>query len=200
MDHPSVTVWLSQFKQGDQSAAKKLWDRYGPLLTKLARRRYHAATNPVFDEDDLVQSVFGALWSSAASGKLENIQGRDELWWLLLSIMRRKASNRLAYNLRQKRGGGRGVSRAQPGSEKVTLIEWTGIDPDQPPPDLILALEEEQQRLLNLLRDDTLRSIAMWQLDGYTHEEIACKLTVTPRTIIRKVNLIRERWAKELDQ
>lgn len=44
---------------------------------------------------------------------------------------------------------------------------------DQPPPDLILIPDEEQKRLLVLLRDDVLRSIAVWKLEGYIHKDIA---------------------------
>jgi len=59
-------------------------------------------------------------------------------------------------------------------------------------------LEEEQNRLLSMLRDDVLRSIAIWKLEGFTHEEIADKLGVTPRTVIRKINLIRETWTQDM--
>ena len=52
---------------------------------------------------------------------------------------------------------------------------------------------------MGMLRDDVLRSIAIWKLDGHTHEEIALKLGVTTRTVVRKFNLIRETWAQELD-
>ncbi len=195
-----MTIWLNQLKQGDQSAAKKLWDRYGPELIRLARRQYHSCTTAVFDEEDLIQCVFASLWQTATSGGLAGVQGREDLWWLLLAITRRKAITRKVYNSRQKRGGDAASPRVwsvspEDSSRPETLIN----DPDQPPPDLILVLEEEQQRLLALLRDDTLRSIAVWKLEGYTHEEIATRLTVTARTVVRKVNLIRERWAKELD-
>lgn len=200
MEHHSVTVWLRQLAKGDQAAARKLWDRYGPKLRELARRRFRGSFTAAGDEEDLVQSVFRHLWTGATQGRFDNVRDREELWWLLLAITRRKAVNRQAYNLRQKRGRGAislNGAGADPADSRCAIP--IGADPEQPPPDLILMLDEEQQRLLELLRDDVLRSIALWKLDGYTHDEIATKLNVTPRTIVRKVNLIRERWWEELE-
>lgn len=171
------------------------------MLVQLARRRYRSVSNPAFDEEDLVQGVFSALWAAATSGRLENVHGRDDLWWLLLAITRRKAINRQKHETRQKRGGGKAEQHSVGSySEDSSFFHPTSADPRQPPADLILVLDEEQQRLLNLLPDDTLRSIALWKLDGYTHEEIANKLMITPRTVVRKVNLIRECWERELNK
>lgn len=193
VDH-SVTVWLRQLAKGDQEAAQKLWDRYGPRLIQVARQRFRGAFNAAGDEDDLVQSVFNALWKGANDGRYDAVQNRDELWWLLLTITRRSASNRKAYNDRLKR---RQKTVSLDGDTDASNFALPA-DSDQSPPEMILMLEEQQQRLLGLLRDDVLRSIALWKLEGYSHEEIATKLSVTPRTIVRKVNLIRERWAEEL--
>jgi RNA polymerase sigma factor (sigma-70 family) len=193
VDH-SVTIWLRQLAKGDQAAAQKLWERYGPTLIQLARRRFRGTFNAVGDEDDLVQSVFNALWQGAQEGRYDEVRNREELWWLLLTITRRTALNRQAYNQRKKRGPG---TRSLDGDTDASNFGLPA-DSDQSPPEMILMLEEQQQRLLGLLRDDVLRSIALWKLEGYSHDEIATKLSVTPRTIVRKVNLIRERWAEEL--
>lgn len=195
----SVTIWLRQLGQGDQDAARQLWNRYGDALKRLIRSRFGGAITAAADEEDLTQSVFHVLWQGAAAGRWDTIKDRNELWWLLLAITRRKAINRQAYNTRLKRGAG---VETVPGQE--TLCGDTSSTPldrvadDRPPPDLILMLEEEQQRLLGCLRDDVLRSIAVMKLDGDSHEQIAQRFDVTPRTVIRKLNLIRETWLKEL--
>ncbi|MDB5337597.1 MAG: DNA-directed polymerase specialized sigma subunit, sigma24 [Planctomycetaceae bacterium] len=199
MEHQSVTVWLRQLANGDQEAAKKLWDRYGPELVELSRRRFGGALGALGDEEDLVQSVFRTLWTWATDGRLDGVQDREHLWWLLLKISRRKALNRHAYNKRQKRDhptislSGFSEDDSSPAPEDLIA------DDDQPPPDLILILAEEQERLLEMLNDDVLKLIAVWKMDGHTHEDIAQKLKVTTRTVIRKFNLIREIWSRELD-
>ena len=199
MEHQSVTVWLRQLATGDQDAAKKLWDRYGPELIELSRRRFSRVLGALDDEEDLVQSVFKALWTGATDGRLEAVQGREHLWRLLLKITRRKALTRHAYNTRQKRSHNPISLSGLPNDDGSLAPADRIADADQPPPDLILILAEQQDRLMGMLRDDVLRSIAIWKLDGHTHEEIALKLGVTTRTVVRKFNLIRETWAQELD-
>lgn len=198
-EHQSVTIWLRQLAQGDQEAAGKLWERYGPELLELSRRKYRGVNGPQADEEDLVQSVFRSLWQGARRGQLHELQDREQLWWLLLSITRRKACNRHAYNQRSKRARPTvslsGTSEdSDNGMPKSSLV-----DADQPPADWLLILAEEQDRLFTLLRDDTLREIAQRKLDGFTHQDIASNLGVTVRTVIRKFQLIREIWSKELD-
>ncbi len=199
MNDDSVTVWLRQLGQGDQEAARQLWNRYSSALLRLTKSRFGGAVTAAADEEDLVQSVFQALWHGATVGRFESVKDRDELWWLLLTITRRKAVNRQAYNARGQRFG-----HEVPLSHLETTVNGSTATPaisladEQPPPELILMLEEEQQRLLGCLRDDVLRSIAVMKLQGDSHEQIAQKLDVTPRTVIRKLNLIREAWSKEL--
>ncbi len=176
-----------------------MWERYSAALLRLAQSRFPGAITAAADEEDLVQSVFQTLWTGASAGRWDTVKDRDELWWLLLAITRRKAINRQAYNTRLKRGAG-----VEPIHQAETLCGDSSPTPldrvadERPPPELILMLEEEQQRLLGCLRDDVLRSIAVMKLEGDSHEQIAQKLDVTPRTVIRKLNLIREAWSKEL--
>lgn len=200
MEHDSVTAWLRQFSQGDQAAARKLWDRYGPQLIELARRRYPGAFNATADEEDLVQSVFRGLWSGAVAGRCDSVQDRDALWWLLLAITRHKAQHRRTHQHRQKRCEETRPLHETHGGDSGAASNFDLIDEDQPPADLLMILDEEQQRLLAQLRDDVLRSIALWKLEGYSHDEIASKLDVSGRTVMRKVNLIRECWAHELEK
>jgi DNA-directed RNA polymerase specialized sigma24 family protein len=56
---------------------------------------------------------------------------------------------------------------------------------------------DECRRLLELLGDATLRSVAVWKMEGYTNAEIADKLGCVPVTVERKLQLIRRVWANE---
>ena len=49
----------------------------------------------------------------------------------------------------------------------------------------IVMLDEEHQRLLRLLRDDQLRCVAVWRIEGYSIDEIAAKLQIAPRSVAR---------------
>jgi FixJ family two-component response regulator len=42
-----------------------------------------------------------------------------------------------------------------------------------------------------------LRLIAVWKMEGYHNQEIAAKLGCVPRTVERKLVLIRTLWSQE---
>jgi hypothetical protein len=48
-----------------------------------------------------------------------------------------------------------------------------------------------------LLGDDDLRAVALQKMEGYTVDEIAVSLGCAPRTVARKLGLIRGLWEKE---
>jgi DNA-directed RNA polymerase specialized sigma24 family protein len=159
------------------------------------------------DEDDIAQSVFIALCHGADAGRLQSLASRDDLWWFLLAVTRQKIISHLRCDAALKRGSGR-VETV--GSFEAFCDEDAELDEDgvrgrfhalvsnEPTPDFLVMLEEEHQRLLNLLRDDQLRSVAVWRIEGYSTDEIAAKLQIAPRSVTRKLNLIRRTWANEV--
>jgi DNA-binding CsgD family transcriptional regulator len=46
-----------------------------------------------------------------------------------------------------------------------------------------------------MLGSETLRSIALWKMEGYTNEEIAAKLGCVRFTVDRKLRAIRAAWS-----
>ncbi len=69
----------------------------------------------------------------------------------------------------------------------------------EPTPEEAAELADECRRLLDTLKEPELRQIALWKVEGYTHEEIAARLDCVPRTIERKVSRIRLLWRHELE-
>ncbi|MBW3543305.1 MAG: LuxR C-terminal-related transcriptional regulator [Planctomycetes bacterium] len=69
---------------------------------------------------------------------------------------------------------------------------------DAEPPDLPMIFEEEHRRLVSLLRDDTLREIVRWKIDGYSNRRIAEILGISEHSVGRKIRLIRMIWSEEL--
>jgi len=64
----------------------------------------------------------------------------------------------------------------------------------EPTPAFAAQVAEQCRRLVESLGDGDLRTIAVWKMEGYTTEEIAAKLRRAPRTVERKLDLIRQRW------
>jgi RNA polymerase sigma factor (sigma-70 family) len=198
---PSVSQWISHLKEGNADAAQRLWERYAMRLVELARRRLKDAPKGVADEEDIAASVFHSLCRGAAAGRLQNVQNRDDLWWLLLAITKQKVVDHVRRETAQKRGSGRiqsesGLNGNPDDSHGFALDRLVG---DEPTPEFVLMIEEQHERLLGLLRDDRLRQIAVFRIEGFTVPEIAEDLRVSTRSIERKLQLIRGVWSKELE-
>lgn len=199
-DDPSISQWIEGLRAGEAVAAQRLWERYAERLVGLARRRMGEGPKGLGDEEDVAQSVFHALCRGAAAGRFASVKDRDDLWWLLLAITKQKVIDHHRRETAQKRGGGRvtpesGLAAEHEGRPGFALDRLVS---DEPTAEMLLMLEEQNQRLLGLLRDDNLRSIAMSRVEGYSVEEIAGDLQVSMRSIERKLNLIRQTWTKDL--
>jgi DNA-directed RNA polymerase specialized sigma24 family protein len=191
----SVTDWINRLQVGDAAAAQPLFERYFAPMVQLARARVKDKQIRVADEEDVALSAFDSFCRSAKEGKFPRLDGRGNLWGLLVVIATRKAVDYVQRANREKRGGGavRGDSAfGEPGIEQVIGTE--------PSPDIAAMMAEAFERRLDLLPSDTLRAVALLKLDGYTNEEIATKLTVDVRTIERKLNLIRSFWQEYRDE
>jgi DNA-directed RNA polymerase specialized sigma24 family protein len=126
------------------------------------------------------------------------VSRRDDLWWLLLGITRQKVADYVRRETAQKRGSSQiqSESTLTPRENQPFLLDQ--LLGDEPSPEFLAILNEQNEYLLNLLRDDQLRRIAIWRIEGYTVEEIGMLLTVSARTVERKLRLIRSSWSKEL--
>jgi DNA-directed RNA polymerase specialized sigma24 family protein len=193
----SVSIWIAELKTGDSLAAQRLWEGYFPRLVGLARKKLRAMPRRTADEEDVALSAFDSFCRGAEQGRFPRVTDRDDLWPLLVTITARKALQLLRRHGRQKRGGGavRGDSafRDGPGGGE----DETGLDQvvgSEPTPEFAAQMAEECQRLLGQLGEGDLREVAVWKMEGYSNEEIAAKLGCVPRTVERKLALIRTLW------
>jgi DNA-directed RNA polymerase specialized sigma24 family protein len=145
-------------------------------------------------------SAFASFCRGVARGHFPQLGDRDNLWHLLVTLTARKASHLLRDERRQKRGGGAvqdeaALRRAGTAQVPGSFDELVGTEPT---PEFAVQVAEEYRRLLERLGEDELRSIALWKLEGYTNQEIACKLGCVRLTVQRKLRLIRDIWTKEM--
>src|SRR5262245_43387208 len=102
----SVTHWVTALKGGDTVAAQLLWERYHHQLIVLARRKLLASPRRAADEEDVVQSAFHSFFQGLARGRFPQLNDRDNLWRLLVTITARKALDQLAHERSKRQGGG----------------------------------------------------------------------------------------------
>ena len=145
-------------------------------------------------------SVFKSLCLGAEQGRFDILTDRDDLWHLLLTITHQKSVDQIRHQQRQKRGGGkvRGDSVLAHPDESGVGIGFDQLTNSDPTPSQLADIREEMARLMGLLRDDTLRCVATWKLEGYSNEDISERLNMTTRSVERKLRLIRDKWSKEL--
>ena len=175
-----------------------LWNRYFQEVVRVARNRLGNAPRRTADEEDVAISVFRNLCQAAAEDRFTKLTNRIELWKLLLKSTNDKAIDQLRRDCRLKRGGGnvRGESVFGQLADEWPEAGLAGVADEESVPDLSLFLDD----LLSLLRDDTLKSVALLRLEGRSNKEIAECVDLAVGTVERKLDLIRKTWAKELER
>jgi DNA-directed RNA polymerase specialized sigma24 family protein len=187
----SVTGWLGLLLADQSAAAQPLWERYFAQLVRLAREQLRGAPRRAADEEDVALSAFDSFCAGARRGQFPRLADRVDLWRLLVVITARKAGRLVRDQRRQKRGG---VVPAGAGDAQAALEQVAGREPS---PEFAAQVAEECRRLLGVLNNDELRSVAVWKMEGCTNAEIAGRLRCAPRTVERKLRLIRTLWEED---
>ena len=196
----SVSNWIGQVRQGEDQAAAQLWQRYFHRLVALARTALRGAPRRAADEEDVVLSAFNSFFRGAEQGRFPNLDDRDGLWRLLITLTARKAAHLRRYERRLKRGGGAVLDQAalagsaEDSSEPADLAWIVG---EEPTPAFAAQVAEECERLLGSLPDPGLRFVAVSKMEGYTNQEIADRLGCCLSTVERRLQVIRRVWAED---
>jgi DNA-directed RNA polymerase specialized sigma24 family protein len=192
----SVTRWLERLQGGDQAAARELWERYFRRLAALARLKLQGSPRRAANEEDVALSAFASFCRGVEHGRFPQLFDRNGLWRLLVVFTVRKAAHQLRDEGRLKRGGrpaGPGPADALP--DEAVLEQ---VMSREPTPEVAAEMAERVRSLLASLDDAELEAIAVWKMEGFTNDEIAARLDCAPRTVERKLRLIRCIWEKEL--
>jgi DNA-directed RNA polymerase specialized sigma24 family protein len=188
----SVTEWVMNLQHGDQDAAAPLWARYFDRLAAVVREKLRPIRHKAADEDDVAASAFCMFCQRAQAGRFAELQGRDELWKVLVVIAKCKAISLLRHELAQVRGEGKVQGEAF----------LADIVSREPSPQFATELLDETEHLLGILRleDGSLSLIATRKLEGRRNQEIAAELGVTLRTVQRKIERISIIWAADAEK
>jgi RNA polymerase sigma factor (sigma-70 family) len=175
----SVTQWIAGLKAGKAEAADRLWHRYFERLAQLARRKLGSAPRRAADEEDVAAIVFRNLWQGAKSGHFPELRNRENLWPLLVVLTSRRVHDLLRHEKRRGNNGG-----------LEELDEVIAVDPS---PEFAAMMTENVSRLFEML-DPAQRQVAQLKLEGLENAAIAQELRCSPRTVERKLHVIRRIW------
>lgn len=180
-DH--ITVWLNQVKDGDREAVRQLLEHYFQRLVQLASARLRGRPQLAAYDEDVALSAFKSLCLGAEQGRFARLDNRDDLWRLLAVLTVRKAID---------------LTRRAQHRAPLAEAEISEVLCAEPTPAMTAEIAEEIDRLLQRLGDADLQQIALWKVQGYTHEEIATQLGCVVRTVERKLHRIKLIWEDEL--
>jgi hypothetical protein len=195
----SVTLLIGMLKAKEtdvhNNAAGKICQRFAAELLEIARRQLtRAGVRHREDEEDVMQSVYRVLASGDVSKKYKDINSREELWKLLVTITKRRAGKKIDRHRAAKRNAAREANLAgSRDADEPSPFSSLAASSQSPDRDVIAAIE--LGRLLEML-DEPLRKIVLWKLDDYTNEQIAApdKMNCAVRTVERKLERIRDTW------
>lgn len=196
----SFHEWIEGLKQGDKSATDKLWSEYVQRLVELARQKLGSSPRRAADEEDVAVQAFTGFCQGVKEGRFAKLDDADDLWQVLIMLTERKAIDQRRHERAVKRGGGtvRGGSAVQQKpTEESRSRGWDQFASVEPTPEFAASAAEEFGRLLKLLGDPELRSVAIDKMQGFENEEIAAKRDLSLRTVERRLQLIRRIWSEE---
>ena len=182
MPDNAINVLLAKYLAGDKAAVTPLFESYFHRLVALARKRLRNSPRPG-NEEDVALSAFASFCRKAEAGRYPGLADRDGLWALLADFTFKKAGHRLRYE------GSRPMV-----AEPEAFEELISREPD---PALVAELAEECDRHLAALNDTELQRVAVLRMEGFSVDEISAKLGCAPRSVKRKLHLIRREWGQE---
>lgn len=175
---------VRKLRDGDESAATELYQRYAGRLFGLADRQMSAGIRRTHEPDDIVQSAFRSLFRGVSSGSYDAPEG-NSLWSLLAVIaihkVRRKASRDRSV---------KATSFIQPDGEQSS---------SQQVPDTISEqqFEYSMNETIEFLNEQEKQIVGL-RVQGYTVEEISSEVGRACRTIERTLQRIRQKLSEKL--
>lgn len=198
-DQHNVTRWIAGLKAGDHEEARKLWEEYFHKLVRLVQRKLPTRSRRVFDEEDVALSAFKSFCQGVAEERFPDLSDRGNLWAILVVIATRKTQAWIATQNRQRRGGGkvRGDSVFMSLEAGDDCAGFDAVVGKEPTPAFLAQAGEACAQLLDSLGDDTLRTMAILKMQGFTIEEIAAQTGCTKRAVQRRLEIIRRTWREQ---
>ena len=194
VDHdPLESEFLRRLRQGDEQAARRVFERFAGRLTALARTRLSDLVRAQVDPEDIVQSVFRSFFVRQSAGEF-SLEGWDKMWSLLAMITLRKCGHRADYLY----AACRDVHRQAQFSEIPESIAAFEAIAREPTPVESALLEEAMQEMFAAFKPRQRRIIEM-RLQGAGVAEISEAVGCTERTVSRALKSVRQWLDERLD-
>lgn len=177
---------LQRYRDGDETAATEIFERYVNRLCALARTRLSNRMKRRVEAEDVVQSAYRSFFRRA--GEHYALKKQGDLWRLLAAITINKVRGQVEFHTAKKRG----VYLEESMLADQSMIRVSPeIISEEPKPDDAAVMVEELSDLLGKL-DETQRTIIELSMQNKTVEQIATHIQRSERTVRRTIQQVRE--------
>jgi RNA polymerase sigma-70 factor (ECF subfamily) len=185
---------LQRWRDGDESAATEIFERYVNRLCALARTRLSNRMQRRVEAEDIVQSAYRSFFRRA--GEHYTLEKEGDLWRLLAAITINKVRGQVEFHTAMKRGV---YSEESMAVDQSMIRVSPEVVSEEPNPDDAAILVEELSDLLACL-DETQRSIIELSMQHLSVEQIAEEVHRSERTVRRTIQQGREELERRLLQ
>ena len=192
-NEPSATALISKLRNGDEEAARLIWDRFFAQLITLTRSRLQTSSRAMSDEEDIVLSAMKSFCIGMRNGRFPELSNRESLWRLLLTITLRKIADKQNYDRRGKRDVEKQQLNSSPDADQNAEVNL--FVSREPNPEIAAECAEQISRLLESLENEDLKKVAIMKMEGYTNIEVANDIQCSLTSIERKLRTIRSIWS-----
>ena len=181
-------------------------------LARLLIRRHGMPT--VLDAEGAANAALNHFLTAASKGRSRKFETSKGFWQFTRFLIRRRLLHDYDQHRTAKRGGaGRGSHRSAGGRgggagvgltrEEADLggltledVDLDGLPSRVASHEAVVDGQMLVKRLVEALRDPSLRAIAWMKLEGCTNEEVAKSANQDVSTVKRKLHFIREEWKR----
>jgi RNA polymerase sigma-70 factor (ECF subfamily) len=191
---PSFEELMGRLRQGDEAAARQIFEEYAERLIALARSRLGQRLRQKVDPEDVLQSVYRSFFTRHARGQLQ-LEGWDGLWGMLTVITLRKCGRWVERFTCQKRNVAAEVPAVGDGD---SAGGWEAVARDPTPVEAAILAETVEQLIQGL--EGRERDIVTLCLQGWTVPEISARVGRTRRTVQRVLKRAQEHLQRLRDE
>jgi RNA polymerase sigma-70 factor (ECF subfamily) len=192
-EEPPFSELMARLRQGDDEAARRIFQRFAHRLIALARSRLDARVRQKVDPEDVLQSALGSFFRRQAVGEWE-LDNWDSLWSLLTVITLRKCGHRVEYFRAACRDVQRELSPPTV-TDGESAVSWQGIARDPTPAEAAMLAETVEHLMRSL--DERDRRILELSLRQEPVPQISAEVGCTERTVRRVLERVRKRLERQ---
>ena len=172
--HEDFQTLMRRIRAGSEEAARELFERYGPHVRRVVRRKLRQPLRSKFDSDDFEQAVWASFFA------LLPHRGTFDRPEALVTFLVKLAQNKVIDAIRQRLTQKYDVNREHAFSDSADYQAAL----KQPTPSQIAMAREEWRRLL-AGKPDHYQRILTLRLQGHKVKEIAELVQVDEKTVRR---------------